>query len=256
VFNVVDKARIPVLPALTRAIKNFKFKEAFISTLKANADVVISLTTWFREVLIVNGLPENKIIYLPQATPVYLSIGTVPVEARKGHVYIGRIHEEKGIGLFLNASRQLKITSPDSFIDVYGPLPSGNKFAAHFLDAIKSLDNIRYKNVLDPSAVLSTISRYKSVLLPSYVAEMAPLIIMEANKLKIPAIVSDVPGSAELVNQYHCGLVFDYGSADDLVAKILAVESGKLSFEFDQPFENNFDHIARKHIDIYRQFAV
>jgi glycosyltransferase involved in cell wall biosynthesis len=89
------------------------------------------------------------------------------------------------------------------------------------------------------------------VLLPSLVAEMAPLTIMEADRLKVPAIVSDVPGSAELVNQYDCGIVFKYNSADELYNKIVEIESGKHVFGFS-PAENNFYATARRYHEIYQ----
>jgi glycosyltransferase involved in cell wall biosynthesis len=258
VFDVMDKNDIALLPKIKRLLASFKLRLSFIAILRDHADTVVALAEWFKEVLILNGIPENKVVYLPQAIPSALQVQNVTgLDNRKNYVFIGRINKEKGIMILLGAAKKLSKQAPGVDIDLYGPMPIPlTKQTKYFLNEIKKLSNIHYKGVLKPAEVLSTIDKYKAVLLPSHVAEMAPLIIMEANALKIPVIVSDVPGSVELVKQEDSGLVFNYDDVDDLVKKMLLIENGIAQFQFNKPFENDFDHTALQYIALYNKRAL
>lgn len=224
-------------------------KKAFIQLIKEHADMVVSLTHWFREVLMVNGIHADKTMYIPQVSPETGTIGLNLVNnKRNGFVFIGRVDKQKGIDLILDIATRLKKQLPDTVIDIYGPsygpYQAENRSMNWAYPGLDKHDNIRYKGFLQPSEVLSVMSRYKAVILPSLVAEMAPLIIMEANALKVPVIVSDVPGSVELTRQYDCGLVFKYASSKDLYEKIVQMEEGENHFTFKQPAKNSFYQVA------------
>jgi len=246
------------VPAIKKFMDGLAVKTEFIAALKESADVVVSLTNWFKEVLIVNGLPVEKIVYVPQVSPdMRHDLHPEDMANRLGYVYIGRVDKPKGIDLILQIAERLAKEFPGAFIDIYGPVygpyTPENRERNSTYPGLDKHGNVNRKGVLPPGEVLATMNKYKAVILPSLVAEMAPLIIMEANRLRIPVIVSDVPGSAELVRQYDCGLIFTYGSTEDLYKKIAEVEQGNLSLSFKQPPENNFDSIASRYLEIYRQ---
>jgi glycosyltransferase involved in cell wall biosynthesis len=232
-------------------IAGFKNKIPFLESLR-EADVVVSLTEWFKKILIVNGIPEDKIIVIPQATPGDHETEIISKGKQEGFVFIGRINKEKGIEILLSAAEKLAKRNPEIYIDIYGPIPLANRPADRFMEKIKRYNNIKYKGILSPDAVLSTMGRYKAVLLPSLFTEMAPLIISEANKVKVPVIVSDVPGSSEMVKSYNSGLIFKYNSAEDLVEKILHVNKGGLEFKFEQPSKNDFNGVAMKYMKLFK----
>ncbi|HNP53572.1 MAG TPA: glycosyltransferase, partial [Ferruginibacter sp.] len=201
------------------------------------------------QVLKKNGIPEQKIVYLSQVTPHIQAITPV---TRKGFVFVGRINHEKGIELLYEAARLLEKV-PGAFIDLYGPVQATIGTAKDFIQQMGERINIRYKGVLQPDEVLSVINGYQGLLLPSRVAEMAPLTIMDANALRIPVIASDVPGSVELVQQYQCGLIFKYGDARDLAKKIKQVMEKSTSFLFIQPQERTFRDVAQQYEQIYNR---
>jgi glycosyltransferase involved in cell wall biosynthesis len=248
-FNLIQRFHLPVPRKVKQTMEQFDLRLPFIQQLKEDAHVVVSLTQWFRDVLKQNGIPDDKIVYLSQVTPqVPLAI---PAD-RKGFVFVGRINHEKGIELLYAAARLLE-KNPDVFIDVYGPIQSTIGNAKDFIQQMGERKNIRYKGVLKPEAVLSVINGYRGLLLPSRVAEMAPLTIMDANALRIPVIASDVPGSAELIHQYQCGLIFEYGNAHDLAKKIMQVQQGITRFTFIQPAERSFSDVAIQYDQIYNR---
>jgi len=248
------------IPRLKRYMDGINLKAAFISIIREHADMVVSLTHWFRDVLVVNGIPENKTVYIPQVSPEIDSGKFVnDTHNRKGFVFIGRVDKQKGIDLILQIAKRLKKQLPGTVIDIYGPSYGPYKAENRSLNwaypGLDKYDNVQYKGFLQPDDVLAVMNNYKGVILPSLVAEMAPLIIMEANALKVPVIVSDVPGSAELTRQYNCGLVFKYASSDDLLEKLIQLEQQNDQFEFKQPAENNFYQTAGIYEKVYENIS-
>lgn len=254
--KVLKTGLLQSVPRVKRYLAGVNLKSSFINILKENADAVISLTQWFKAVLLINGIEEKKIVYLPQVSPEITPalLHTNPAQ-RKDFVFIGRVDKQKGIDLILDMAARLKMKLPGTVIDIYGPsygpyVPE-NRVMDKPYPGMDQHDNIRYKGVLHPDDVLPVMNRYKAIILPSLVAEMAPLIIMEANKLKLPVIASAVPGSVELINQYDCGLIFKYADADDLFARVIEIETGEHHFSFTQPVENSFYFTAGKYEEIY-----
>ncbi len=161
------------------------------------------------------------------------------------------MNKEKGVDLILEMATRLKKELPGVYIDLYGSYTPTEILPHTIISNLHDFDNIRYKGLLHASEVLPVMNQYKAVILPSRVAEMAPLIIMEANRLKVPVIVSDVPGSVELVKQYDCGLVFKYAAANSIMDKILEIESGVYHFKFHQDSNNSYIETARKYQEVY-----
>lgn len=252
-FDQVLKIKaIHSLPKIKNLINGVRLKEQFISAIGENADMVVSLTRWFKDVLLVNGIPAHKITYVSQVSPeINTSIPIKEKENRNDYVFVGRVNKEKGIDLILDIATKLKKHLPQVVIDLYGPYTPTDVLPHTKIANLADFDNVRYKGILQPDEVLRVMNNYKAVILPSRVAEMAPLIIMEANKLKVPVIASDVPGSAELIRQYDCGLIFKYGSAEDLYNKINEIENNIHLFAFNQPAKNSFYDTAQKYEEIY-----
>ena len=248
------------IPRLKSYMDGVNLKAAFIDTIKLHADRVVSLTQWFRDVLLVNGIPENKTVYIPQVSPaIDATAFSSASSARKGFVFIGRVDKQKGIDLILNIATRLKKHLPGTVIDIYGPSYGPYKAENRSLNwaypGLDKYDNVQYKGFLQPADVLAVMNKYQGVILPSLVAEMAPLIIMEANALKVPVIVSDVPGSAELTRQYDCGLVFKYASSDDQLDKLIQLEQKPSQFLFKQPVLNSFYQTAGIYETLYENIS-
>ncbi len=248
VLKLYAKTNLPVQANLNKNIDTYNDKLPLVEALKNSADVIVTLTKWFQKVLIANNVESKKIVHIPQGEPEIL---VTPSPLKKtGFVFISRIHKEKGIDILLKTAEIFKERKLNITIDLYGPIPVGIKHSIDFITKIKVYKNIQYKGVLPPSDVIKTISRYKAVLLPSIVAEMAPMIIMEANKLQTPVIATDVPGSRELITEYNCGLITKYNNAEDFSEKIIQIEKGQTNFSFIQP-HNSFDVVAQRYLKIY-----
>ena len=247
---------IQSLPKIKRVVHGVRLKQLFMNDLKAYADRIVSLTDWFKDVLLINGFPADKIAYIPQVSPeVDFSFRLKPNTERMHYVFFGRVNKEKGVKQILEIAAKLKQQFPGVYIDIYGSYTPTEVLPHTIISNLHDFDNVRYKGVLHASEVLSVMNNYKAVILPSRVAEMAPLIIMEANKLKVPVIVSDVPGSTELVRKNDCGKVFNYASAESLLKVITEFENERHQFKFEQPFENSYKMNGKLYEELYASIA-
>ncbi len=250
--NILKISGVNSLSRIKRLTAGINLKQVFISAIAIHADKIVSLTHWFKNVLLINNVPDHKIVCLTQVSPELNELLPGNDDTiRSGYLFVGRVNKEKGVDLILDIAARLKKHSPSIVIDLYGPYTPTDVLPHTKISNLNNFDNVRYKGILLPNEVLSVMNKYKAVILPSRVAEMAPLIIMEANKLKLPVIASDVPGSSELIKQFECGLIFKYLSIDDLFNKIIEIENDEHDFAFKQPMENSFYDLAKKYEKIY-----
>lgn len=115
----------------------------------------------------------------------------------KRFVFIGHIRKEKGIIELLEASNQL---DKSYVIDLYGSL----------FKNVESIDfdkyNVNYKGALRPEEVISKMSKYDVLVLPSY-REGYPGVIIEAFSLALPVIATNLKGIKEIVNEKSSVLI-------------------------------------------------
>ena len=179
---------------------------------------LVVLTDWYKKILLLNGLPENKITCIKQGLPVGIRLVTktrIPVDVLSV-VFIGRINELKGIHLLIAAIRQL---NPDKIrLDIYGDY-TADEFSLNCKAQTTSFENIIWRGSIDPENVTDTISKYDVLCLPS-LTEMSPLVIQEAFAVAVPVLASDIYGNAEQVSDNVNGWLFKFNSSDDLKIKL------------------------------------
>ncbi|MFN8250038.1 MAG: hypothetical protein U0T68_13875 [Ferruginibacter sp.] len=93
--HLLDTRAARIIPRIRNYMNGIGRKEVFIDALRKHADVVVTLTRWYREILLVNGITENQLTYIPQVSPE-IKINNTGGGKREGYVYIGRIDEKKG----------------------------------------------------------------------------------------------------------------------------------------------------------------
>ena len=195
-----------------------QLKEDLLS-LQQHTDAFISLTEWYRNVLLRNGISEKHLHVIPQALPSDAPHAEkVPApDGRLRLVFIGRINHFKGILLLINAIKRFPAQLVS--LDLYGAATE-HEYMDECMKASAGMVNIAWKGIADPAAVVSTISRYDVFCLPSAVCEMAPLVIQEAFAAGVPVLASDVYGNAEQVKHHVNGWLFTFKDEDDLAANI------------------------------------
>jgi len=180
------------------------------------ADQLISLTEWYKNILLENGIAPEKITVIPQrlaidrATSIKRksAVTTLPIKI----VFIGRVQPQKGVDLLIEAAKSFP--AEKLAVDVYG-IEEDTDYYRKCRAAIAG-SNTRLMGPLERDQVLTTLAEYDMLCLPSTFSEMSPLVIQEAFAAGIPVLASRVLGNAEQVKHGVNGLLFTFKSVDDL----------------------------------------
>src|SRR5690606_26298634 len=125
-------------------------------------------------------------------------------------VFMGRIDVMKGINSIFNLDREICQRGISNIkIDLYGPI-----FGAYKEEFFQRLDksiHVRYKGVIQPNLVHSTLQQYDFMVLPTrYYTEGFPGSILDSYIAVVPLIVSDWKSSSEFVSQGITGLIYKF----------------------------------------------
>jgi glycosyltransferase involved in cell wall biosynthesis len=168
-------------------------------------------------------------------------------------LYFGRLVEEKGIHLLIEAMKGIRATC---LIVGRGPRKKALQTqAARNPDAsIQFLDHQPF------SALAAIIRRSAMVVIPSIWHENNPFSIIESFSLGVPVVAARIGGIPELVIDQESGLLFTAGSSGDLRAKImLLLKKPALGWELARKarlhLERNFqpDRHCEELLGLYRE---
>jgi len=186
-------------------------------------DKVVAHAKWFKEILIANGFPAEKIEYLKQALPLFKNslhnVSPVVFKYRRSIriVFAGRISSFKGLNILLEALQSFPEEKVE--LSIYGQ-HDNDEFYRECRKISENKTNIHWRGVLPHEDVISTFRQHDALCLPSTFSEMSPLVIQEAFAAGIPVIASAVYGNIEMITPEENGLLFSFKSAEDLKKKL------------------------------------
>lgn len=235
---------------LKKPLKNIKRavekKMDDLALVEQYATKVVVLTDWFKDVLMLNGFSAEAIQVIKQAYNADLNKHQEKVTTKVNYCFLGRIQKDKGVFDAIKAFKQQGMC--EFKLDIYGPDHSGGEL----MQAIGDTPNIRYKGFVKMADVNNVLAQYKALIIPSIVAEMASLTILESYFANTPVILSDVPGNLEMAKSYGNSILYSVGNFRELAEKIIKVEKNELSFTPKQRFEDHsFDMLASEYITLY-----
>ena len=158
-------------------------------------DQFIALTDWARQVFSQGGLPADRISVKPNwvARPIPLPANRL----QEGALFVGRLDEQKGICVLLQAWQDLEY--PLTIIGD-GPLASLVQQSAN--------PWITFLGRQPRERVQQAMQAARFLVLPSVGYEMFPLTVLEAFANGLPVICSDLPSLAGLIEDGVTGLKF------------------------------------------------
>ena len=226
------------------------------------SEKVFVLNNWFKETIIINGLPEEKIVVMPQALPFGSNkkIESNTIEKVESNtikfVFIGRICKIKGLYFLLKSLD--KITNTNWTLDIYGNVTEENYYQK--CKALSKDNNrIQWNGIIQPAEVVSVLQDYSVLVFPTMVQEMAPLIIQESFDAGVPIIASDVFSNVEQIKHGENGWLFPIGNKKELI-KILdnVINNPSLIKEAKTkiPKVKTFEEVVEKHEMIYQQSII
>ncbi|MGV8899267.1 MAG: glycosyltransferase [Burkholderiaceae bacterium] len=148
--------------------------------------------------------------------PVFHSVPAVPIPAAPRVVCVGRLCEQKGQLLLVNAVSQLLRKG----IEIELVLAGDGEMRAELESLIaqrRMQGRVRITGWISSDQVRAEILAARSLVLPSF-AEGLPVVIMEAMALRRPVLTTYVAGIPELVRPGESGWLFPAGDVDALSA--------------------------------------
>ncbi len=164
----------------------------------------VSPSEFAKSKLVAAGLPAHKVVVKPN--PV-----ADPGEPRyggHGALYVGRLSEEKGPRLLLEAWRELG----DLPLTLVGSGPLENELRA----LARDLPSVRFTGQLPGDGVRNELRAARFLVAPSLCYENFPLAVAEAMAAGKPAVASHPSAMSDLVELGRTGLLFQSGDASAL----------------------------------------
>ena len=183
--------------------------------LLSQADHIVAVCEWVRDVLLANGVPPEKITLSRQGLPYPVSAAEagprekLPVR----FAFLGRLDAVKGVHLLIDAfalAPQLHAT-----LDVFSVVQTADagSVRARLIKKAENDSRIRFLQPMDATEVVERLRCYDALLVPSQWLESGPLVVYEAFAAGIPVVGSAVGGIAELVRDGENGILVPMGSA-------------------------------------------
>ncbi|QTL36069.1 glycosyltransferase [Pseudoalteromonas viridis] len=151
----------------------------------------------------------------------------------KVYIYVGRLNKDKGINELVKAFVHLE---KSNLLVMVGAEDSTLPVEKNIMDTIKNEENIIYLGFQKDVRAYMQFSDY--LVLPSY-REGFPNVLLQAGAMGLPCIVTDVPGSNEVISKYYNGWIVEPNSVDSLL------EAFRQSLSLSDMEYQKYSHNAR-----------
>jgi glycosyltransferase involved in cell wall biosynthesis len=172
----------------------------------------IALTEFAREKYVAAGFPAGKVVVKPNFAD------SDPGErSRAGNyaVYVGRLLEDKGLRILLDAWSKLPAQYP---LQIVGEGPERAALEAQAREL--QLTGVTFRGRMPRAAAIEMVKGARFLIVPSRWYEGFPMCIVEAFACGTPVLCSKLGGMIEIVENNVTGLHFEPGDAQDLAGKV------------------------------------
>ena len=185
------------------AVARMQWRAERDQTWRRHVHRFIALTQFAADKFIAGGLPAERLVVKPNSTPPSAPATSV---RRAGGLFVGRLSREKGVGLLMEAWKNIPETPLTVIGD--GPLRAMLEKAAP--------PNVRFLGGLAPSAVRAHMASAAFLVIPSLWYEGLPMTLLEAYASGLPVIASRIGSLEEAVTDGSTGRLFPPGNSDAL----------------------------------------
>jgi glycosyltransferase involved in cell wall biosynthesis len=162
-------------------------------------------------------------------SPLFLEHGPAPIPAAPRLVNIGRIVEQKGQAVLVEAAARLRDRGVDFELSIVGDGPMRGEIE-RLIERHHLQDRVRITGYLSNQGVLQQILASRALILPSF-AEGLPGVFFESLALGRPVVTTYLAGHPELIEEGKSGWLVPAGAVEPLVdamAKILQAQPADL----------------------------
>lgn len=193
--------------AMTAATTTF---HSLIGTWTKAVDVFIVYSQFAVDKFVQGGIPAEKIVFKTN----FLHPAPQPEKGEGGYgLFVGRLSVEKGLGIMLDAWRQLGGRIPLKILGD-GPMSGLVTEAAKEMPEIEWLGRRPFEEVYD------IVGKAAFLILPSEWYETFGRVAIEAFAKGTPVVASNIGAIAELIEHGYNGLLFRPSDSNDLADKI------------------------------------
>lgn len=193
----------------------------------------ISPSRFLMTTLAAYGWPTENVRHLPNF--IAQTEDNPPQESRSGIVYVGRLSEEKGLDVLLDAAP--KIPFPITLIG-NGPLMHHLRQRAQR----EGLHHVIFLGERTGPALRTAMAMARVVAVPSVCYENFPMTVLEAFNARTPVVASRIGGIPEIVQEGVSGYLVPPGNASALAERLTQL-SGNAQ-ESAQLGNAGYDHLA------------
>jgi glycogen(starch) synthase len=224
-----------------------------------------------REIATVFGTPPDKLDVVPNGVDTTrfdglagLDLtnfrGRYALDSEKIVFYVGRVVHEKGVHLLVEAMPRLLAQRPDVKLVVAG---TGGTLGhcRHRADVLGLGDKVLFTGFI-PDEDRDRLLRVADVAVFPSLYEPFGIVALEAMAARLPVVVADVGGLAEVVTHDETGVTVYPGDLDSLVWGIRQVldyperSAARVADAYRMARERfNWGAIARSTLDVYRRVA-
>jgi len=183
-----------------------------LGSFRRNVDNIVTVSGFVRSKLVEGGFPEEKVVvnYNFQKLEKISDVARV----RKYFAYVGRLSEEKGVMLLIDAFSHLR----DIRLKIVGSGPL-EKLAASRIREL-GVGNIELLGRMEGTRLRDIVSGAIGIIVPSVWYEPMPLVILESWAVETPVIVAHIGGLKEIVTDKTTGLLFNPVDGEDLAERV------------------------------------
>jgi glycosyltransferase involved in cell wall biosynthesis len=155
-------------------------------------DRFIAPSRGLRDTLVAGGMPADRFIVRPHAV-ADSGPRTRPPSSSSTVLYVGRVSDEKGVDVLLDAWARARPRDLELLVVGDGPRRADLERRA--------IDGVRFAGWLPHEEVRELMLGSRALVFPSVCFEVFPMTLVEAMAAGLPAIASAHGGSAEIVGQ-------------------------------------------------------
>lgn len=175
--------------------------------LKHLAHLYIAISKQMKKDLVTLGIPETKILYLPNSIDTNLF---TPQKQREDNLllFVGRISPGKGLHILIKSLQYLKESVR---LAIIGPPGWNVNYYQNMLKMIekenkKGTHDIRYLGSMEQIELIEWYQKASLFILPS-LREGFPVTILEALSCETPVIATPVGGIPEIIKNHETGIL-------------------------------------------------
>lgn len=258
-IRLAKRKKKPVIVHLHGGVLLFEKRESKLTDwILSVADAIMVLSDLEKQSLIdLYNVPAHKIIVLRNCIDLKeipaFNMDRLPQDKL---IFFGRLHESKGIGEIVEASKLLQSQSVHFSLNAFGSGPDLTWFTAA-MENIPGID-FQYKGLVWGEKKWHALQDADIFLLPSRYGEGLPMALLEAMALGKVVIVTDDASISKVVQHGHNGLMVpkkDAAALATAIARILAnpAEQKALGYQARQTIEREYssDYYIKELQSIY-----